>query len=227
MKILALIPARRGSKRVPGKNIRLLGGKPLINWTINAANNIPEISDILVSTDDPLIEEVSKKAGAYIPWLRPKILATDTAKSVDVAIHALDLYESVHGLVDGLLLLQPTSPFRTKETIKESIRLFIENSGRTVISVSTCDSSPMWMFKINEKKLIPLINKCGLDMRSQDLEPTYFINGSIYLITPNLLRANKSFFDPKAAPLIISSKVEAVDIDSEWDFKLAEFIVSN
>lgn len=90
MRILALIAARGGSKRLPGKNIRVLGGKPLIVWSIDAARGIPEICDILVSTDDPAIAAVCSEAGAYVPWLRPEGLATDTASSVDVALHALD-----------------------------------------------------------------------------------------------------------------------------------------
>ena len=101
MRILALVTARAGSKRLPGKNIRPLGGKPLIVWSIDIAKNIREICDILVSTDCPDIAAVSQKAGAYVPWLRPAELATDTASSVDVAIHALDWYEAEKGAVDG------------------------------------------------------------------------------------------------------------------------------
>ena len=124
MKILALVTARKGSKRLHNKNIRLLGNKPLIVWTINSAKNIPEICDILVSTDDQAVMSISKDIGAYVPWLRPVDLATDTASSVDVALHALNWYESERGAVDGILLLQPTSPFRSKETIQRGIELF-------------------------------------------------------------------------------------------------------
>ena len=108
MRILALIAARGGSKRLPGKNMRLLGGKPLIIWSIDVAKNIPDICDILVSTDDPAIAAVCTEAGAYVPWLRPAELSTDTASPVDVALHALDWYRAKKGSVDGLLLLQPT-----------------------------------------------------------------------------------------------------------------------
>ena len=115
MRILALIPARSGSKRVPDKNIRLLGGKPLIVWTIVMALGITGICDVLVSTDSIEIQTISSAAGAKVPWLRPDQIATDEASSVDVAIHALDWYEKECGEIGGLLLLQPTSPFRTKE----------------------------------------------------------------------------------------------------------------
>src|SRR5438093_3043672 len=112
MRILALITARRGSKRLPAKNVRLLRGVPLITWSIDVVRNIPEICDILVSTDDAATAEIARRAGAAVPWLRPAALATDTASSVDVCLHSLDWYEQAHGAVDGLLLLQPTSPFR-------------------------------------------------------------------------------------------------------------------
>ena len=102
MRILAVIPARGGSKRAPGKNVRKLGNKPLINWTIDCALNTPELSAIVVSTDDPQIAEIAQSAGATVPWLRPIKLATDEANSVDVAIHALDWYEAENGKVDGI-----------------------------------------------------------------------------------------------------------------------------
>ena len=114
MKVLALIPARGGSKRVPGKNVRDLAGKPLIIWTLDAVRGVEGIVDVLVSTDDPGIAAVASSAGARVPWLRPAHLATDIAGSVDVALHALDWFEMQHGTVDALLLLQPTSPLRRR-----------------------------------------------------------------------------------------------------------------
>jgi CMP-N-acetylneuraminic acid synthetase len=133
MKILALITARGGSKRLPGKNIKLLGSKPLILWSIDVAKNNLDICDILVSTDNPAIAEISREAGAKVPWLRPSELATDNASSVDVALHALDWYEASKGSVDGILLLQPTSPFRTPETVPRGIELFRINNYQTVL----------------------------------------------------------------------------------------------
>ncbi|HIF59709.1 MAG TPA: acylneuraminate cytidylyltransferase family protein, partial [Rhodospirillales bacterium] len=124
MRILALITARGGSKRIPGKNIRPLGGKPLIVWSINVAKDIAGIVDILVSTDDKNILEIAKSAGALVPWSRPPELATDTASSVDVCLHALAWYEKEIGRIDGLMLLQPTSPFRSRKSVLRGIELF-------------------------------------------------------------------------------------------------------
>lgn len=225
MKILALIAARGGSKRLPGKNIRLLGGKPLIVWSLDVARNIPEICDILVTTDDSEIAAVCSEAGAYVPWLRSAELATDTANSVDVALHALDWYEAEKGAVDGVLLLQPTSPFRTKETVRKGIELFSENGQQPVLGVSPTHANPMWTLKMEGEYLVPFMQEHGFGIRSQDLPPAFVVNGSFYLISPAELRACKSFMGIKAMPLIIESLQEALDIDMEWDFKMAEAVL--
>ena len=222
MKILALVMARSGSKRVPRKNIKLLGGKPLIMWTIDSANDVPEICDILVSTDDLEISSICKAAGVLSPWLRPKDLASDQASSVDAAIHALDWYEAARGPVDGVILLQPTSPFRSVETICKGIALFKKNDGQTVLGVSRTHDHPMWTMKIEHGCLVPLLHEHGFGVRSQDLPPAYVLNGSFYLITPENLRNDLSFIGQKSIPLLIESERESLDIDTLWDFKMAE-----
>ena len=227
MRILALITARGGSKRLPGKNIRPLGGKPLIVWSIDVAKNISEICDILVSTDDPAIAEVCIDAGAYVPWIRPAELATDTASSVDVALHALDWYEAEKGSVDGLLLLQPTSPFRTQSTMQRGIDLFGKHDHQQVLGVSPTHSHPMWMLKMEGDYLVPFMPVHGLEIRSQELPPVYVVNGSFYLTTPAELRTRRSYVGSKTVPLLIESPQEAVDIDTEWDFKMAKLIVAS
>lgn len=226
MKILAIIPARGGSKRLPGKNIRVLGGKPLINWTIDVCKNLPEICDILVSTDDTTIAEISANAGAYVPWLRPAELASDTASSVDVALHALDWYETEKGAVDGILLLQPTSPFRTKESVRKGIELFRNSPHQSVLGVSPAHSHPMWTMKVDNNLLVPYFEDHGFGKRSQELPEAFVINGCLYLISPSLLREKKSFFDSSARPLVIESFQEDLDIDTEKDWQLAERLVN-
>jgi N-acylneuraminate cytidylyltransferase len=226
MKILALILARGKSKRLPGKNIKILGGKPLINWSINAAKSINEICEIMVSTDDKKIKSIAEEAGAYAPWLRPAELSSDTVSSVDASLHALNWYEKNHGEVDGLLLLQPTSPFRTKKTIKRGIRLFSDFNLCSVLGVSRTHDHPKWTFKINNGALIPFIAEHGLTTRSQDLESAYVVNGSLYLITPSNLRENKSFFLKNTLPLLIESEIESIDIDTESDWEYAEFCLN-
>jgi CMP-N-acetylneuraminic acid synthetase len=227
VRILALITARGGSKRLPGKNIRPLGGKPLIVWSIDVAKDSLEICDILVSTDDSAIAAVCEKAGAYVPWLRPAELAIDTASSVDVALHALDWYEAEKGAVDGLLLLQPTSPFRTQATVQRGIELFSQNDYQPVLGISPTHAHPMWAHKMEGDYLVPFMGEHGFRTRSQDLPSAYVVNGSFYLITPAELRACRSFVGAKTIPLLIESPQEAVDIDTAWDWEIAEFIAAD
>ena len=226
MRILALIPARVGSKRVPGKNIRPLGGKPLIVWSINVAKGITEICDIIVSTDDNAIAELALNSDALVPWLRPSELANDTASSVDVALHALDWYEREKGKIDGLLLLQPTSPFRTRETVLRGIEVFRSHQCRPVIGVSPAKSHPMLCFLVENDIACPFIENGGLHLRSQDLPSTYVVNGAFYLITPGALRDTHTFYGEGMVPLIMDQPEEMLDIDTEWDWQIAEAALS-
>jgi CMP-N,N'-diacetyllegionaminic acid synthase len=221
MKILAVIPARGGSKRLPGKNIRILGDKPLIVWSINVAKDTSEICDILISTDNPAIAGICTTAGALVPWLRPAELATDTATSVNVVLHALDWYEAENGAVDGVLLLQPTSPFRTKETVRKGIGLFAKHGCQPVLGISSTHSHPMWTLKMKGEYVVPFMQNNGMVTRSQDLPPAYVVNGSFYLISPTELRERRSFVGEKTIPLLIESPQEALDIDTEWDWTVA------
>jgi len=223
MKILAFIPARGGSKRLPGKNIKSLGGRPLISWSIETAQEIPEICDILVSTDDTAIADVSMQYNALVPWLRPDELATDHASVVDAALHALDWYQDNRGEVDGLLMLQPTSPFRTAQTIRAGIQLFKKHGMKPILGVSEANFHPMWCMKIEEGVLHPFMKEHGLKSRSQDLVPAYAVNGCFYLISPQNLKSYHSFFPEGVLPLVIDSQKEVIDIDTKQDWDLAEY----
>ena len=221
-RILALVTARGGSKRVPGKNLRSLAGRPLIAWSVAAAQGIAEICEILVSTDDAAIAAAGRDAGALVPWLRPEELSSDTASSVDVCLHALNWYESQHAAVDGLLLLQPTSPFRSRETLSRGITMFYAAGRRPVVAVSPAASHPLWCFRLDGPTLRPYILGGDLCARSQDLPPAYVLNGALYLIEPHCLRQRRSFCGEDMLPLVIDDPVEAIDIDTEWDWMVAQ-----
>ena len=227
MRLIALIPARGGSKRLPGKNLLPLGGKPLIQWSIEVAQNIPNISHILVSTDNAEIAKVSADKGALVPWLRPEELSTDTASSVDVAIHAITWYENEYGPIDGVILLQPTSPLRSQDSIKEGIDLFRNSGGSAVVGVAVASTHPMWSLRVADGVLMPWISMDGLNTRSQDLPPAYEVTGSFYLINPLDLKKGKSFFPDGALPLVIANKHEAIDIDTQDDYDLAKTFLKN
>ncbi len=216
MRLLAVILARGGSKRLPGKNIKLLGGQPLITWSIDIAKNIPDVCDILVSTDDLSISSVSSAAGALVPWLRPSDLATDNATSVDAVLHALEWYESEYGDVDGVMLLQPTSPYRSSETILEGIKRFSQQR-RSVVAVSEVKIDPARCFIIQTDSL----KMCVTNPKSTQ-QATYAVNGSLYLISTDELRKTRSFFSTASVPLIVDSPRESLDIDDDFDWWLAE-----
>ncbi|MBO06560.1 MAG: cytidylyltransferase [Parcubacteria group bacterium] len=220
MKILAVITARKNSKRLPNKNKIKLGKLPLFVWSIKAAKNIKEICDILVSTDDKEILKISKKLKVLTPWLRPKNLSTNKSKSVDVVLHALNWYENNFQKVDGVLLLQPTSPFRMKKTIKTGINLFKKNFYKPVLGVSKSRHNPFLTYKISKGYLVRLFKQ-----RKQELM-TYYVNGVLYLISAKDLRKTKSFFNNKSVPLIINSPKEYLDIDHFWDLKVARSFLS-
>jgi len=222
MNVLVLIPARGGSKRVPGKNIRKLAGKPLIEWTIAAALGHEDVVEVLVSTDDPDIAAVAKAAGACVPWLRPEYLATDTAGSADVALHALDWFEAQRGAVDALLLLQPTSPLRRRTSVKAGLELFYQNMAMALVGVSAVQTHPYWSYRIHADRLIPFLSSVPKNMRSQDLPPAYMVNGAFYLITPELLRRERTFVPFGSRPFLMDDPVEAIDIDTEFDWRIAE-----
>ncbi|MGY2398097.1 acylneuraminate cytidylyltransferase family protein [Pseudomonas sp. SDO5271_S396] len=220
MNILAIVPARGGSKRLPGKNVKPLGGRPLIAWTLEAAKLSGEFHDIVVTTDDADIANAAQRCGGVVLYRRSAELSTDTATSYDVVMDALNQYEACHGEVQGVMLLQPTSPFRTAESISRAVRLFAA-SGTPVVSVCPAEVHPAWTFRITDTSLDPFLGWEGLALRSQDLTPAYTLTGAIYLITPQDLRRHRRFLIPGTQPLVTSNGAEALDIDTADDWQAA------
>lgn len=221
--ILAIVPARGGSKRLPRKNAKLLCGRPLISWTIDVARQSGCFTDVLVSTDDTAIADIARSRGALVPWIRPAELATDTARSMDVVLHALSWYEQERAPVTGMMLLQPTSPFRSAETIRTAIRRFLElGSDIPIISVSPAVTHPAWTFSLSGSRMEPFCGWEALKQRSQDLPLAYTPNGAIYLSTPLRLRATQSFFAQDMRALIMLDPAESQDIDTADDWERAE-----
>lgn len=226
MKILALIPARGGSKRLPGKNIRNLGGKPLISWSIEIAKQLNSVCDVLVSTDDEKIASIARMHGALVPWLRPLGLSSDESTSTEVALHALNWYELENGDVDALLLLQPTSPFRDLNKVMKGIEIFINNTDCSIVGVSPCDSHPYWCLMIKNSKLVPFFDEKKLSTQSQKLPDAYVANGSFYLTSTKNLKKYNTFYGKNMIPLIIDNPRESLDIDTADDWALAEYWLS-
>lgn len=225
MKLLIIIPARGGSKRLPGKNIMKLAGKHLISWTIELAQKLPYDKSIIVSTDSEEIAEVARKCGVEVPWLRPSEISQDSSTTTDVALHALNWFEQNISTVDGVILLQPTTPFRTVEKIIEGIEKFKNSGMEPVVAVSPVSQHPRWMFKLENGNLNSFVANENNYARSQDLESLFIVNGSFYIISPSDFKEQETFFAKSMKPLIIDSLVECLDIDTHEDFTFAELIM--
>ncbi|HIG0328905.1 TPA: CMP-N,N'-diacetyllegionaminic acid synthase [Legionella pneumophila] len=221
MRILAVIPARAGSKRLPGKNTRLLAGKPLIAHTIVAALQASCCEKIVVSTDSKQIADVAVQYGASVPWLRSEDLATDTSDVIHTVIDLLLKFQQMDVFFDSVLLLQPTSPFRKPETIRHAVEIH-QATGKSVVSVSPISLKFSWCRSIDGQG-----NLVKPEL-FQDLEiycnenPIYKLNGSIYIATAKQIIENKSFYSEPTKPLLLNSISESIDIDTPIDWALTE-----
>lgn len=221
-KVLAVIPARGGSKGLPKKNIKKLNGKELIGWTIEAAKKCKYIDKVIVSTDCNEIAEVSKKFEGEVPYLRPAEISGDNAKTCDVVDYVL---KNVDENYDILILLQPTSPFRNFEHIEKALELFCNDNASSVVSVCETLKSPYWTFWIDEHhKMQPILNDKFSDERRQDLKVAHHLNGAIYIQrVEHFLSAKKFIYEDSLAYQM--DRKSSIDIDDIIDFKFAEIMV--
>ncbi len=227
MKILAVIPARGGSKSVPRKNIVKVNGKPLISYTINAALMVDCLTDVVVSTDDSEIANISRDLGAQVPFIRPEDLASDEAQSAPVIEHALNFMENEKGIkYDAVLMLQPTSPLRTSIHIKESIDLFLSQECDSVVSVvSVGGNHPFRMKRLVGNQLVNYIDQGFWDMRPrQNLPDVYIRNGAIYLIDRDVIINQHQLIGSKCLGYVMSD-TESANIDTPIDLMLAELLI--
>lgn len=224
-KILAVIPARGGSRGIPKKNIRKFCGRPLIYYTITAAKNARIFDRIMVSTDSPDIMRVSKNLGAEVPFLRPKKLATGSSNVVDAVLHLLDnLRRRENYVPDYIFLLQPTSPLRSSEDIINSWKFYCQHKAKALVSI--CQTHHQ-IFSLKHRRL-KLINKESRALvNRQEQEPTYRQDGSmIYIIETKYFLAKKNFTPSEALGYIVP-KWKSVDIDEMEDFILAGILYRN
>jgi CMP-N-acetylneuraminic acid synthetase len=223
-KILAIIPARGGSKRLPGKNIRPIAGKPLIAHSIDVSLQSKYINRVIVSTDDEKITEVSKRYGAEV-LKRSTELSQDSTPTIDVVFHVLDELKKDGYNPDIIILLQPTSPLRTVDDVDKSIELFAKlKSAQSLVSVTAFSHSPFWAIKIENNFLKSVFGKKYFLMRGQDLSTLFRPNGAIFISKPNILRKYKTFYAPKAVAYKMPPE-RSIDIDDITDLKLAEFLM--
>lgn len=223
MNPLIVIPARGGSKGVPGKNIKNLNGKPLIQYTVDEARKLFDDQQIIVSTDDGDIKNKIEESGLKVPFLRPEELATDTSGTYEVLLHAIQYYESQGNDAEILVLLQPTSPFRTAIHIEEALKLFSPDIDM-VVSVKETKANPYYLLFEEDEKGFLRKSKTGNFIRRQDCPKVWEYNGAIYVINIKSLKAKPvAEFDK-----ILKYEMDEIashDIDTPLDWKIAEYLI--
>ena len=225
--MIAIIPARGGSKGLPGKNILPLAGMPLICYTINAALNAKQITRIIVSTDDENIAAVARECGAEVPFIRPEELAGDNSMVIDAYLYTIDRLAKEDNIkINSFVSLLPTAPLRLARDIDDAIEIFNINKADSVISVTSPDAPVEWYKKINKHGILEdyIPNTQSINNR-QDFDLSYIPNGAIYVFNVDKLRVKRSYYMDNTYPYIMP-KDRSVDIDEILDFHLAEFLIN-
>ena len=226
--VLAIIPARIGSKRLPRKNLLNLAGKPLVGWTINAAKNCKYIDRVFVSTDDNEIAEKSKEFGINVPFLRSKVLSTNTTSTIAVVLDVLNELENKGEFYDYIVLLQPTSPLRTNIHITAAFDQLIKKNQNSIVSVCKAEHNPLWCNTLpNDGSMKSFLRKDLHNKRSQDLPNYYRLNGAIYICDVKRLKTEKTFIFSSKCSAFIMPQENSIDIDSKVDLDYAQIIMNS
>jgi CMP-N-acetylneuraminic acid synthetase len=221
LKVLAIIPARGGSKGIPRKNLKSVGGKSLLAWTSDEAKHSKYIDRLVLSSEDPEIINESKKIGLDVPFVRPTDLAMDTTPGVDPVIHAIQMLPGY----DIIILLQLTSPLRTVEDIDGALELMVEKNAPALVSVTEANKSPYWMVSITDDGLMkPVINTDLPITRRQDLPKAYSLNGAIFISKPDFLIEKKTYLTPETQVFVMPQN-RSIDLDTELDFKILDILL--
>ncbi|MBP3506700.1 MAG: acylneuraminate cytidylyltransferase family protein [Lachnospiraceae bacterium] len=220
-RILAMIPARGGSKGIKGKNIKFLCGKPLLAYSIEVALQCSYIDYVLVSTDSEEIAKCGKDYGAKVPFLRPAEYATDEAKTIDVLLHGIETLRQTGEEFDYLMLLQPTQPFRTSKQLTEAIEMIVDRELSSLVSVCPVEEHPILMRTLGETGELKTILSCGSTVRRQDFPTVYKVNGSIYINQIDEKLNKDTSLNDNQYPYFMTRE-DSIDIDTIEDFFAAE-----
>ena len=224
MRNIAIIPARSGSKGLPDKNIKLLQGKPLLAYTIEAAIKSGCFTEVMVSTDSEKYAEIAREYGAKVPFLRSEVMSSDTASSWDMVEEVLDNYKRLNQEFDSFCLLQPTSPLRTSDDISRAYELFVNKNSFAVVSVCEGDHAPSLYGKLAENSNLSGFSQCNAGKRRQDEGKYYRINGAVYIASLPEFRSDRRLYREDSYGYVMP-KERSVDIDTEFDFRFADFLL--
>ncbi|HET7361704.1 MAG TPA: acylneuraminate cytidylyltransferase family protein [Salinimicrobium sp.] len=226
LKILGLVPARGGSKGIPGKNIKLLGGKPLLQYTVEMAGKSRKLSKLILSSEDEKIIALAKKMGLEVPFVRPENLALDASTSLEVVRYALNFFSEKGENFDAVCLLQPTTPFRQPNLIDDAITKFQKGDYDSLISVRQVPSefNPHWIFEEKDGELNLITGEKDVIPRRQELPRTYYRDGAIYITKTEVVLEQNSLFGSRIGFLDTTGS-PYVNLDTPEDWKKAEEIV--
>ena len=224
MKNLAIIPARSGSKGLKDKNIKLLNGKPLMAYSIEAALESKKFDEVMVSTDSPKYADIAKEFGATVPFLRSERTSSDTASSWDMVKEVLSCYEKLGKKFDTVCLLQPTSPLRNAIDIQDAYKLYEEKASVAVLSVCEMEHTPLWSNILPDDLSLNGFIRTDLGTRRQDNDTYYRVNGAIYITSVEQLYKDSNLYREGSFAYIMPRE-RSVDIDTMLDFSYAEFML--
>jgi len=224
MRMLGLINARGGSKGIPNKNIRMLGSKPLIEWSIDVGLRCPSLDALVVSTDSADIAAVANAAGARVPFMRPAHLASDTALQIDAVVHAIDFLERQGERYDGIVLLQPIAPFRTVDDVEGAIALFVNSGADSVISVmEVTGQHPATMYNLSDgNSVTPLMPSNPAGILRQQLPKVYWRTGSVYIVRRDVAVSERSLYGKDVRGYIVPEE-RSINLDNLNDWEFAEY----
>jgi CMP-N,N'-diacetyllegionaminic acid synthase len=226
-KIIAIIPARIGSKGLKLKNLKKLNSKPLIYWPFKTLKNSKFVDRIILNTDSNKIKNLGVKMGVEVPFLRPKHLASDNTKIADVIIHTLKYFERKNIFYDYILLLEPTSPLTSSSDINNAIKTLDKNNNKADALVSVAENvsnHPKFSVKLDKNQFIKSLDKSFFDGPRQKIDKVFFYSGNFYLSKVNTFMKKKTFYHKKTMA-IVSSKMKSFEIDDELDFFIVEKIM--
>lgn len=224
-KFLAVIPARSGSKGIPNKNIVLVNGKPLLQYTIDEALKSKYLDDIIVSTDSIDIANIAKKLGAQVPFLRPAHLATDHSKSIETILHVIETQKNNGYSYDYVVLLQPTQPLRKYWHIDQAIDKIVNSNQASLVSISELKENPILIRKLKANDLVENLLPLNSTVRRQDLPTYYKVNGSIYINKINVFLTKNTSLNDNIVGFIMDKKFD-LDIDEPSDLSFLKFLLS-
>jgi CMP-N,N'-diacetyllegionaminic acid synthase len=226
-RILCIVTARKNSKGLKNKNIKKLNGKELFLWPLYAAKKSKYIDKIIISTDSDKIIRIAKKNNFQAPFKRPSRLATDKSNSSQVVIHALNFFKNKNINFDYVIILEPTSPLTTSSDIDKAIKLIDKRKTDSLVSIYKSERyHPYFHYKLSKKLLLKSFFKKINHARRQDLPPSYFLDGSIYIVRVNYFLKKKKIINNRMTGFVIS-KIKSFEIDDEIDYEIMKFLKKN